>query len=79
MAPNIKRKTKIDKTLDNKYTITFTKQELIFLYNVVLSREYKIGDAVIGFTAIKKIEPFVVIDTNIPTDESPLTLSEKKN
>lgn len=77
MTPKEKRNNKKDKTLDNKYTITFTKAELTFIFNVLLAREYKLGDASIGWPVVKKIEPFVVVDTNIKEDT--VSLTEDKN
>lgn len=78
MTPKDKRSVKLDKTLDNKYTLTFTKAELIFIFNVLLSREYKLGDAAIGFPVIKRIEPLIVVDSNIENPDPALTLTEEK-
>jgi hypothetical protein len=53
------------KAMSQEHPLSFTKQELIFVYNVLLSKEYKLGDASIGIQIVNKIQPIVVQESNI--------------
>lgn len=61
--------------LDNEYTLKFTQRELISIYNVLghnpdgSPKEYRIGDGHIVFGILEKLQPLVVVETNIPPEE----------
>ncbi len=77
MSRQQKRATKRmeEKLKISEYTLKFSQQELIAIYNILGSnpdgspREYRIGDAVIVFGIIEKIKPLVVVSTNIPPNK----------
>lgn len=61
MTPQEKRKNKEIDKLKNQYTLTFTKQELLIIFNILVSQQYKIGDAMFVLPIVKRIEPLVTM------------------
>ena len=67
------------KDLNKEYTVSLTKQELIIIFNVLIANQYRVGDAVLLYPAIKKIEAIVAIDTNIQEDaQKPGIITQRK-
>lgn len=52
--------------LQKVFSLKFTKQELIGIFNVLLSREYKLGDGALLYPVVKRIESIIAVATNIP-------------
>jgi len=51
--------------LNKTYSLNFTKQELIIMFNVLVKQDYRIGDAALLYPAVRRIEALVAVDTNI--------------
>ena len=50
----------IDTSLTKDISMTLTKQEWIIIFNVLVRKEYLVGDAAVVSPIIHKIEPLVV-------------------
>lgn len=70
MTPEAKREKKYLETLDNQYTLKFSKKELIGIFNILVSTQYKIGDAMLIYPVVKRIEPIVVSNGDPVPDAS---------
>ena len=70
MAPSKKQVEKQIADLKKQYTLSFTKHELIVMFNVLVSKEYRLGDAQVIFPAVRKIEALVAVDSNIAPEST---------
>ncbi len=52
--------------LTTEYTLKFTKQELIIIFNILVQTQWKIGDAHLMWDAVQRIQAIVAVDSNIP-------------
>ena len=71
-------------SLQNEYTLKFTKHELIVMYNALLTEQdgqprlYRPGDGMIVVNVCTKMKPIVVVETNIPPEKQGVPEEEKK-
>lgn len=73
VTPDEKRAAKEAETLENKYSLTFTKAELMEIFHALAVSEtdeqkphlYRPGVGVIIYNVLNKIKPFVVVESNI--------------
>jgi hypothetical protein len=70
-----KRQEKLQNSMTNEYTVTFTKQELICIFNALAfdddgqPRRYRLGDGAIMLPILKRLQPLAAIETNIPQEQ----------
>ena len=64
----LKRKMQFEESLKEEHQVTFTKKELLIIFNLMTRMDFKYGDFVNIQPIVAKIEPIVAVETNIPTN-----------
>jgi hypothetical protein len=61
MTDNQKDKTtaKEQQELNTVYSVNFSKRELLLINNLLIAKEWKLGDALLIFPILDKIRPFL--------------------
>ncbi len=63
--PTEKELRKMEEDMSKRYTLVFTKRELIILFNVLNAPDYKLGDAKVILPVADKIQALIAVDSNI--------------
>ena len=69
---------------DKKFTLTFTKRELTIIFNVLVReddgkpKKHYLGDAAVLLNLLPKIEPYVVVDSNIEEPKTGEIITQTK-
>ena len=50
----------IDATLDQVFELSFTKRDLIVIFNTLVEKDWKLGAARLVIPLVEKIEPMVI-------------------
>ena len=74
--PQAKRKQTAEDKLDNIYAVNFTKRQLIFLNNVLLGKEYRVGDVLGLLPILELIRPFIVDVMQPPPGPTPSPVAQ---
>lgn len=64
----IKRKMAFEASLNEEHQMTFTKKELLIIFNLMTRMDFKYGDFMNIKPIVDKIEPIVAVETNVPTN-----------
>lgn len=65
-VPSPEEQEKINNRLNQLHNLTLKQREWIVIYNILVSLQYKLGDAKIVNDICDKIQPIVAIDSSIP-------------
>lgn len=63
------QKDKLNTRLNQEYSITLKQRQWIVIYNILVSQQYRLGDARIVNEICDEIQKVAAIDTNIPLEE----------
>lgn len=61
---------KLDRILDQICPISLARRQWIVVYNILVSQNYRLGDARIVNEICDKLQPIVAVDTNIEKEET---------
>lgn len=60
-----------DTNLDQTLKLLLTRRQWTVIFNILVNREYRLGDASIVLPIIDALRPIVAFDTNIKPKEAP--------
>lgn len=63
--PTEKELRKLEEDMNKRYTLVFTKRELLILFNVLNTPDYKLGDAKAILPVADKIQAIIAVDSNM--------------
>lgn len=70
------KQKELDWILNEEVNPKLLRRELIVIYNILSSLQYKLGDAKVVLQILDKLQPHVAVDTNITKQAHELALGK---